>query len=269
MLKKRLITLLISAGLSLTAVSINPGTIVNAAGESAQVYDVQFNSISLAKSYKDLTHNNPCITQRFNADPSAMEYNGRIYVYSTNDGDAISQNVNDNNYNDIKTINCMSSNDMVNWTDHGSINVAGSGGAAAWASNSWAPAACHKTINGKEKFFLYFANNANGIGVLTSDSPTGPWIDPIGKPLISRNTPNCSNVTWLFDPAVLVDSDGTGYLYFGGGVPSGKDANPQTARVVKLSNDMTSIAGTPVTIDAPYFFEDSGINKIGDTYYYS
>lgn len=31
MLKKRLITLLISAGLSLTAVSINPGTIVNAA----------------------------------------------------------------------------------------------------------------------------------------------------------------------------------------------------------------------------------------------
>ena len=95
---------------------------------------------------------------------------------------------------------------MVNWTDHGSINVAGSGGAAAWASNSWAPAACHKTINGKEKFFLYFANNGNGIGVLTSDSPTGPWIDPIGKPLISRNTPNCSNVTWLFDPAVLVDS---------------------------------------------------------------
>ena len=32
---------------------------------------------------------------------------------------------------------------------------------------------------------------------------------------------------------------------------------------------MTSLAGTPVTIDAPYVFEDSGINKIGGKYYYS
>ena len=34
-----------------------------------------------------------------------------------------------------------------------------------------APAVAHKTINGKEKFFLYFANGGSGIGVLTSDSP--------------------------------------------------------------------------------------------------
>jgi len=58
-------------------------------------------------------------------------------------------------------------------------------------------------------------------------------------------------------------------LYFGGGVPSGQDAHPKTSRVVKLGSDMTSLAGTPVTIDAPYLFEDSGINKIGNTYYYS
>ena len=32
---------------------------------------------------------------------------------------------------------------------------------------------------------------------------------------------------------------------------------------------MVSLAGDPVTIDAPYMFEDSGINKIGDKYYYS
>lgn len=231
-----------------------------------------FSQVTVASSYKTLSNGNPCITQRFTADPGVMEYNGRVYVYTTNDAfeyDA-SGNLQENSYA-VTTINCMSSDDMVNWTDHGAIPVAGSSGAAKWASRSWAPCAAHKTINGKEKFFLYFADNASGIGVLTSDSPTGPWTDPIGKQLISRSTANCGygQVEWLFDPAVLVDSDGTSYLYFGGGVPEGAQANPKTARAVKLGDDMISLAGTPQEIDAPYLFEDSGINKIGNTYYYS
>lgn len=73
----------------------------------------------------------------------------------------------------------------------------------------------------------------------------------------------------MFDPAVLVDDDGTGYLYFGGGVPDGKTENPGTARVVKLGNDMISLAGDPQTIDVPYLFEDFRINKIGNKYYYT
>ncbi|SHI13905.1 arabinoxylan arabinofuranohydrolase [Butyrivibrio fibrisolvens DSM 3071] len=235
-----------------------------AAGEAAA-----FQGITLTKGYKDLSNHNPCVTQKFSADPGAMEYNGRVYVYCTNDGDQNLQNPAENTYGQITHINVMSSADMVNWTDHGSIDVAGRGGAASWATNSWAPCACHKKINGQEKFFLYFANSGGGIGVLTADSPTGPWKDPIGKALITRSTPNCSNVEWLFDPAVLVDDDGTGYLYFGGGVPSGKSSNPQTHRVVKLGSDMTSLAGNPVTIDAPWSFEDSGINKVGNTYYYT
>ena len=32
---------------------------------------------------------------------------------------------------------------------------------------------------------------------------------------------------------------------------------------------MISTVGTAAMIDAPYLFEDSGINKIGNTYYYS
>ena len=108
-----------------------------------------------------------------------------------------------------------------------------------------------------------------GIGVLTADSPTGPWTDPIGKGLITRQVPNCANVLWLFDPAVLVDDDGTGYLYFGGGVPEGKAADPGNARVVKLGDDMISLAGDPVKVNAPYLFEDSGIHKYKDKYYYT
>lgn len=236
-----------------------------AANDAAQY----FSNVELAKGYKSLTNHNPLFTQRFGADPCAMIYGDEVYIYMTNDvleyrnGSLI-----ENSYGQINTINCVSSKDMVNWTDHGTMAVAKSG-PAKWASCSWAPTACHKTINGKEKFFLYFANNGSGIGVVTSDCPWGPWTDPIGTELVSRRTPNCGNVTWLFDPAVLVDDDGTGYIYFGGGVPDGKAADPGTARVAKLGADFTSISGSAVTMNPPYLFEDAGINKIGNKYIYS
>ncbi len=233
--------------------------------------ELLFSTVNIASSYKKDGENNPLYTQRFGADPGVMEYNGRVYVYMTNDVIEYDSSgaVNENTYALINKINCISSDDMVNWTDHGAIEVAGSSGAATWATCSWAPCAAHKTINGKEKFFLYFCNGGNGVSVLTADSPTGPWSDPLGHALITRATPNCSDITWLFDPAVFVDDDGTGYLCFGGGVPDGKTAMPGTSRVVKLGDDMISLAGTPATIDAPYLFEDSGINKIGNKYYYT
>ncbi len=231
----------------------------------------KFNGITLKEGYKKALYNNPVMTQRFGADPYALVYDGRVYLYMTGDifeygagGEIIA-----NSYGKIQSICVISSSDLVNWTDHGTIYAAGRDGAATWANNSWAPAAACKEIDGKMKFFLSFANSAGGIGVLTSDSPTGPFTDPLGYPLISRETENCDNVTWLFDPAVLVEEDGTAYLYFGGGIPGEVYAHPDTARAVQLGEDMISIVGTPVSIDAPYLFEDSGINKIGDTYYYS
>ncbi len=229
-----------------------------------------FASVTPAGSYKLDGENNPLYTQRFGADPGYMVYDGRLYVYMTNDDFEYDSNgqIKENSY-DVQEISVISSADLVNWTDHGLIQVAGANGAAKWAFASWAPCACHKTINGKEKFFLYFANSGGGIGVLQADSPTGPWTDPLGHALVTGQTPNCSGVVWMFDPAVLVDDDGTGYLYFGGGVPEGKAADPGTARAVKLGDDMISLAGTPVTINPPYLFEDSGINKIGNTYVYS
>ncbi len=219
---------------------------------------------------------NPLFSHKFGADPYAMEYNGRIYMYMTND--ILQYNadgtVRDNTYSLINKITVVSSDDMVNWTDHGEIPVAGAQGAAKWANNSWAPAAAHKTIDGKEKFFLYFADSANGIGVLSADSPIGPFTDPLGRALINRNTPGASDVTWLFDPAVLIDDDGSGYIYFGGGVPAGKESDPGTARVAKLGADMISLDlaasnGAVKPINPPWLFEDSGINKYNGKYYYS
>lgn len=230
-----------------------------------------FEGLKLSKSYKSFYFHNPIMTHRFGADPFAMVYEDRIYVYSTHDILEKDNNgtVIKNSYGMINSLNCISSDDMVNWTDHGTIPVGGIHGVTKWANNSWAPAATFKTIDGQDKFFIYFANSANSIGVLTSDSPIGPFTDPLGKPLITRETPNCSDITWLFDPAVLVDDDGKAYLYFGGGVPKGKEELPNTGRVVLLGEDMISLAGTPAVVEAPYFFEAAYINKIGETYYYS
>nr|WP_051421877.1 glycoside hydrolase family 43 protein [Cohnella panacarvi] len=214
---------------------------------------------------------NPLVSHRFGADPYALVYGDRVYLFATNDVleyDA-DGNVKDNTYASINTLSVISSDDLANWTDHGEIAVAGPQGAAKWATQSWAPAAAHKVIDGQDKFFLYFANNASGIGVLTSDSPTGPWVDPIGQALVTRATPGVETVTWLFDPAVLVDDDGKAYLYFGGGVPEGKDAMPDTARVMELGPDMISVVGEAKTIPAPFMFEDAGINKVNGTYYYT
>lgn len=235
-------------------------------------YDALFEKITLTESYKGLDDTNPLMTQRFGADPYAMVYGDRVYFYMTADAfeyDGAAGKLGENTYSRIRSINVISTSDMVNFTDHGSIRVAGKDGAAAWARNSWAPAAAWKEIDGKPRFFLYFADAGGGIGVLVSDSPTGPFTDPLGEGLITRQTPNCADVLWLFDPAVLVDDDGKAYLYFGGGVPEGRAADPGTARVVQLGDDMISLAGDPVRIDAPYVFEDSGIHKVGGKYYYT
>ncbi|BCJ94025.1 hypothetical protein acsn021_15940 [Anaerocolumna cellulosilytica] len=230
-----------------------------------------FQEVEWKESYRKEGENNPLITSCYGADPYALVFGDQIYVYMTNDEymyDA-QGNITANTYSNIRSIRCISSADLVNWTNHGLIFVKGSGGVTSWAHNSWAPAAIHKKINGKDKFFLYFANSASSIGVLTADFPEGPFSDPLGKPIITRETPNCSGVVWLFDPAVFTDDDGVSYLYFGGGVPEGKTEFPGTARVIRLSEDMIHTEGSAVAIDAPFMFEDSGINKIGDTYVYS
>jgi arabinoxylan arabinofuranohydrolase len=229
--------------------------------------------MKVLESYKALSDHNPVMVQRFGADPYAMEYKGRIYIYMTQDFPERNEKgeIQENTYSKIDKISVISSDDLVNWTDHGTVYAAGDNGAASWGKNSWAPAAAWKNIDGKDKFFLYFANSGNGIAVLTADSPVGPFTDPIKRALISRDTPTCAEVTWLFDPAVLMDDDGESYIYFGGGVPSDdKASNPGTARVAKLGKDMISIEGDPKPIEnVSYLFEDSGINKIDGKYYYS
>lgn len=242
------------------------------APETEQAYDTK--DLQLTTSFRNQntessdTVNSMLVAQRFIADPTTVEYNGRLYVYGTTDVAEFDGkgNVISNAYN-THTMSCISTSDMVNWKDEGVIDVTK---LTNYAKKSWAPSIVSKEINGKTKFFLYYTLGGDGIGVLEADSPTGPWEDPIGKRLISRSTPTCSEkeVPWLFDPGVFVDDDGEAYIYFGGGDDSGV-TNPTFGRIAKLGDDMTSLAETPRTFAPYYYFEDNEINKFGSTYYYS
>ncbi len=194
----------------------------------------------------------PIVSHRYLADPGSLVLNGRVYLYCSNDD----ENAVEGGYV-MKSIVCVSSRDLKNWTDHGVVFRVPTN--AAWAANAWAPAAIER--NGR--IFLYFGNNGSGIGVASSTSPTGPFSDAKGSVLINASTPGASGANmWLFDPAVFIDDDGQAYLYFGGnGIAN--------ARVIKLNADMISTSGAALTISTPNFFEASWMHKRNGVYYLS
>ena len=104
-----------------------------------------------------------------------------------------------------------STKDMKTWTDHGSVLKPTDfswGVGEAWAS---------QVVEKDGKFYYYTTvqagapYNSKVVGVAVSDSPTGPFIDARGTPLITDDmTPNGPRGWWNdIDPTVFVDDDGT------------------------------------------------------------
>nr|PZN16226.1 MAG: sugar-binding protein [Pseudomonadota bacterium] len=197
---------------------------------------------------------NPIVSHVFTADPAARVFEGRVYVYTSHDLD-------EQMGYDMTDYHAFSSDDLVNWQDHGVVLDAKD---ISWTDRLYAPDCCHSPVTGK--YYLYFPNAGSGIGVAVSDSPAGPFVDAIGKPLIDSNTPGVGDVDWIFDPACFVDDDGQAYLYFGGGPPD----TGNNARVIRLNDDMISLKDpSATTIPAPDFFEASYLHKYNGKYYFS
>lgn len=219
-----------------------------------------------ANVYKSVEEANPISSNVFCADPTAVEYEGRLYVYGTNDHQQY-ENAEKNTYEKIKSLVCFSTSDMVNWTYHGIINTEK---IAPWIQNSWAPSITSRIEeDGKTHFYLYFSNSGSGVGVITATSPIGPWSDPRGKALIAQKQPEIGDSPNPFDPGVVIDDEGNGWLAFGGGVAkSGSEEMPGSARIAKLGKDLISLEAVS-EIKAPYFFEASELNYINGTYVYT
>lgn len=217
--------------------------------------------------YKTERNANPISGSVFCADPTAVEYDGRLYVYGTNDTQQAEQDT-VNDYDQIKSLVVFSTDDMVNWIYHGRIET---GEIAPWIYNSWAPSIVSRIEDdGLTHFYLYFSNNGSGVGVITSTDPVTGWTDPLGGPLVYQNMPGLENCPAPFDPGVCIDENGTGWLAFGGGTPaSGAAVHTYIPKIVKLGDDMLSFDSEFVSIDAPHFFEASELNYIDGTYYYT
>jgi arabinoxylan arabinofuranohydrolase len=195
----------------------------------------------------------PIVSHRYLADPAALVYNGRVYIYCSNDD----ENPTAGGYQ-MKSIVCVSSSDLKNWTDHGIVFQVPRD--ASWAGRSWAPS----VIERDGMFYLYFGDGGSGIGVASADSPTGPFADPIDDRFVTSETPGvlpAENI-WIFDPMTFIDDDGQAYMYFGG---NGED----NMRVIRLNEDMISIDGSAMQFNVPYFFEASWMHKHNGTYYFS
>ena len=201
--------------------------------------------VGLATTTFPLLADYPIVSHRYLADPSSLVTQDRVYIYCSNDDESPVEG----SYN-IPNVICVSSSDLKNWTDHGSVFRAAD--STKWAKKTWAPAA----IERDGKFFLYFGNGGANIGVASAPSPIGPFTDPLGKDLINHNTPGVQPARnmWLFDPGAYIDDDGQAYLYFGGN----GDAN---VRVAKLKRDMISLDGAVIKMAATNFFEAAWVFK--------
>lgn len=239
---------------------------------------ILMNAQTTAPDYKGTSNNNPISAAVFCADPTALEYKGRLYVYGSNDHQQFIKNgkKNGNGYGDITSLVVFSTDDMVNWTFHGTIDtkkLCSSWTPNAWYKGygvSWAPSVTWRTTtDGKDEFFLYFCNSSHGVGVLKADSPVGPWKSPLKQLLIHYDTPgaNAIGTNANFDPGVVIDENGVGWLSFGGLGPS--EIMPNAARIVKLKPSMTEVDGAAVKIPAPYHFEANELNVMDGKFVYT
>ena len=168
---------------------------------------------------------NPFVQTWFTSDPAPMVHNGTMYVYTGHDEDGA-------DFFWMQEWRVYSSQDMVNWQDHGSPLALES---FSWADDrAWAS----QTIERNGKFYWYICAHSRlsrgmAIGVAVSDSPTGPFRDAIGKPLFE-------NGSWdHIDPTVMIDDDGQAWLMWG---------NPRIY-YLKLNKDMVSYSGELGMID--------------------
>ena len=162
---------------------------------------------------------NPFVQTWCTSDPAPMVHDGTMYVYTGHDEDGA-------DFFWMQEWRVYSTQDMVNWTDHGSPLALES---FSWADDrAWAS----QTIERNGKFYWYICAHSKlsggmAIGVAVGDSPTGPFKDALGKPLFE-------NGSWdHIDPTVFIDDDGQAWLMWG---------NPQ-CYYLKLNEDMISYSG--------------------------
>ena len=196
--------------------------------------------------------NMPLFQTKSTADPSPLVVGDTLFLYTSHD--ASPEDIPDENEKSSAGFFMYdwllwSTTDMVNWTEHGAVASLKDFPWRSRENGAWAI----QTVERNGKFYLYAPLHGHGIGVLESDSPYGPFKDPLGKPLVWDQS------NWFdIDPSVFVDNDGQAYMYWG---------NPHTFWA-KLGNDMISLtSGVTKLPHIPNYQEGPWIYKRDGHYY--
>lgn len=201
---------------------------------------------------------NPILPGRGVCDPHIRIFNDTAYLYATHDRCA------DASTYEMEDWWVWSSPDLVHWTHAGTLRpedtYIGPGFKSCWATDA---------LEKNGKYYWYFSEGARRTGVVVGESPTGPWRDPLGKPLVDESVAPKG----AYDPGVLLDADGAAYIVFG----------VWDYYLARLGEDLISLAEAPrkLTIhqpegpygagkmdDKPYLHQRSGLYYLSWGCYY-
>ena len=164
-----------------------------------------------------------------NADPNIVRFGDTYYIYPTTDGFA--------GWSGTKFKAC-SSKDLVHWTDHGVILDLGPdvslGGQPAPGRRRWPRRTASTTSTSAP---------TRTSASRSSDSPTGPFTDALGKPLVAGPTTRGQ----MIDPAVFTDDDGQSLPLLGQrhGVRRAAERRHDLVRRQQGSSDITGLDRLP------------------------
>lgn len=191
---------------------------------------------------------NPFIRHLYTADPSAHVWDdGRLYVYASHDVDP------PRGCDLMDRYHVFSTDDMVNWTDHGEILNSDS---VKWGRPEggfmWAPDCAYKD----GKYYFYFPhpsgtdwNETWKVGIAVSDKPASDF-KVLDEPM--KDVGGFA----LIDPAVFVDDDGKAYFYYGGG---GKCFGaPLKDNMTELASPLQEMSGLEDFHEATWVFRKDG-----------
>lgn len=190
---------------------------------------------------------NPVISGQFTADPTARVFNNKVYMYPSHD--IFPPEGTRQDWFSMEDYHVFSSEDLVNWQDHGVIVTQNK---VPWVRpnsySMWAPDCVYR--NGK--YYFYFPSapakgGGFGVGVAIADNPEGPFI-PEPEPIKGING---------IDPCVLLASDGNAYIFWGAGrcaklkdnMKELADDNPK--EVIKWGNREMEMVGVNCLKDLP------------------
>ena len=179
---------------------------------------------------------NPVVADGGVCDGHVRIFGDTAYLYSSHDFSAESKNW------DMRDWLVWSSPDLIHWTRKFALKPADT---YVKPDLKRCFATDGATRNGK--YYLYFSEGQASTGVAQSDSPDGPYVDALKRPLV-KSVKGFN----AYDPTVYVDDDANRTPYFIWG--------QYTFRIAKLNDDMISLAEPERKIDMVKWARKSDAN---------